>query len=398
MMFIILKGEVGVYTNYRLPSAEMIRTLGAGDLFADSGLLQDKRAAYTTVALTDAIILPVERNSFPEFLQDEPALAFEIFKDLYLRLEKTVASCKDASDCNADNNHHRENKHDGKKADVKIPGANSEPPARADRKTTAEAAAPHQRPTRASDDRTGGIKLFPEGHGLYELLLKNDDATHLMNKSHTCPICKTGFSSLAVKNSKLVLASTDSDMRSRYRDIEPLYYEVLTCPQCLYSALPDVFATPDKSKTDIARELEAVKKTVTVREGVNRDTDSVFAGYYLALFCAPFCFSKYQLITGKLLYKLSRVYQDAGDETMEKQTAQKALENYIFVYENIGIPPIQEQQICILIGELCLKLGDLKGAVTFFFKAKTSGISTPVLKSHAENRVYDIREMAAACR
>ena len=83
---------------------------------------------------------------------------------------------------------------------------------------------------------------------------------------------------------------------------------------------------------------------------------------------------------------------------MEIQTARRALENYLNAYEKIGIPEVQEQQVCILIGELYLKLGDLKNAVSFFFKAKTSRISTPVLKNHADNRIYDIREMAAANR
>ncbi|NLA87444.1 MAG: cyclic nucleotide-binding domain-containing protein, partial [Clostridiales bacterium] len=89
IMFILLKGEVGVYTDYRLPSAEMVKVLMAGNFFADTGLLQDKRAAYTTAALSEAIILPIERSSLHEFLQEETALTYEIIKELSLRLEQT---------------------------------------------------------------------------------------------------------------------------------------------------------------------------------------------------------------------------------------------------------------------------------------------------------------------
>jgi uncharacterized protein (DUF2225 family) len=380
MMFIILKGEVGVYSSYRLPGAEMIRTLGAGEFFADAGLLQDKKAAYTTVSLSDAIILPVERHSFQAFLQDEPALAFEMVRDLYLRLESNGTLNKETSDHHTDDTHYGATNAEAKQTEA----------------TITDAAQPSDSVTTGSV--SGGFRLFPEGHGHYDLLLNNNDTVLLMHKSHTCPICKKDFPSLAVRNSKLVLASTDNDMRSRYKGIEPLYYEVLTCPHCLYSALPDLFNAPDKSKPEMARELESIKNAVTFRGGMDRDAESVFTGYYLALFCAPFCFSKHQLVTGKLLYKLSRVYQDTGDTAMEYQTAQKALENYLYAYENIGIPAAQEQQICILIGELFLKLGDMKNAINFFFKAKTSASSTPALKNHADNRVYDIREMAAACR
>lgn len=387
IMFIILKGDIGVYTDYRLPIAKMIKTLGAGDLFADPGLLQDKKAVYTTAALSEAIVLPVERNSFQEFLQEEPSLAFEIIKELSLRLEQTGEPVIHS----AGERHHPDNKPGEAKPEQQKKDEGNQKPV----KTAKEPAAV---PPVKTITPAGKFMLFPEDHGHYSLPLNNNDTTHLMYKSHTCPICKGGFEALAVKTSKLVLASTDADMRSRYKDIEPLYYEVLTCPHCLYSALPDVFEQPDKSKPEIMRELEAVKNAVTVRQDAEKDTASVFAGFYLALFCAPFSFSKHQLVSGKLLYKLSRVYQDAGDENMEIQTAKKALEHYLYAYENIGIPEVQEQQICILIGELYFKLGDLKNAISFFFKAKTSRNSTPALKNHADNRVYDIREMAAACR
>ena len=146
------------------------------------------------------------------------------------------------------------------------------------------------------------------------------------------------------------------------------------------------------------RELEPLSNSVTIHQDCQKNTDSVFAGFYLALFCAPISFSKHHLITGKLLYKLSRVYQDAGDESMERLTINKALEQYLSAYEKVGVSPSQEQQICILIGELYLKQGELKDAISFFSKAKSSKNSSPVLKNHAESRIYDIREMAAASR
>lgn len=380
IMFVVLMGDVGVYSNYRLPSAEMVMTLTAGDFFADAGLLQDKRAAYTTVALSEAIILPIAMDNAAGFLQDEPALALELFRDLYLKLEQARTGVK--------NNGHHNEKHKGheKKPEVKHavkPAENRQPEG-----VAASSTAP-------VSDRCAA--LFPEGHGSYTLPL--DTAAHiLMKKSHTCPICGGLFDTMAVRPSKLILASTDSDMRSRYKGIEPLYYEVLTCPYCLYSALPDVFEIPERSKAEVRRALEAFKKQIGFSFGPERDTASVFAGYYLALISASYCFIKYQLVLGKLYYKLSRVYQDAGDEDMALQAAKKALDNYLYAYENIGIPPTQDQQICIIIGELYLKQNDLKNAISFFSKAKRNPNSTPVLKSHADNRIYDIREMASALK
>ncbi|NMA26004.1 MAG: DUF2225 domain-containing protein [Clostridiales bacterium] len=387
IMLIILKGDVGVYTDYRLPNAEMIRVLGPGDVFADPGLLQDKRASYATVALSETIVIPIERTSFNKFVLEEPSLAFEIIKELSLRLEQTSEPLMRS----AGETRHTDNKPDETKPEKQKKDEGKQ-------KTVKTADEPASAPPDKTASQPGKFMLFPEEHGNYTLLLNNNDTERLMKKSHTCPICNGNFEALTVKSSKLVLASTDADMRNRYKGIEPLYYETLTCPHCLFSALPDFFGNPDKSKQNILRELDKIKNSVVVRQDAERDTNSVFAGFYLALYCAQFSFSRYQLVAGKLLYKLSRIYQDAGDENMEIQTARRALENYLNAYEKIGIPEVQEQQVCILIGELYLKLGDLKNAVSFFFKAKTSRISTPVLKNHADNRIYDIREMAAANR
>jgi uncharacterized protein len=399
ILFVILKGEIGVYTDYKFPGAEMVSTLGSGDLFADPGLLQDKKAAYTTVTLSEAIIVPIERKSFNDFLQEEPSLVFELIKELYLRLERTTAAYKELIIQHAQPSKNQEKKPEGKKSET-LNTTDTKPIPHKHENEPAAVSAAAAVPLVASDKFAGesSFALFPAQHGHYELLVNNDDSAHLMSKSYTCPICKSVFSSLTVKPSKLVLAATDKDMRSRYKGIEPLYYEVLTCPHCLFSALQDSFASPDKSKTDILRELETIKNTVQIDPCSRKDTDSVFAGYYLALFCAPISFSKYQLAAGKLLYKLSRIYQDAGDESMEMSTAQKALDNYLYAYEKTGISPAQEQQICIIIGELYLKQGCLKEAIAFFSKAKSSANSSPAFKSHAENRVYDIREMAAAAR
>ena len=196
-----------------------------------------------------------------------------------------------------------------------------------------------------------------------------------------------------MKPSKLTATSTDSDLRYRYNGIEPLYYEVLTCPHCLYSALHDVFNSPDNVRQDILRELEPFKNVVQISAGANRDADSVFTGFYLALFCAPISFNKYQLVAAKLLYKLKCIYSDTGDAALEDITARKALDSYLYSYARIGIPPSREQQVCILIGELYYKQSDLKNALSFFNRARSCTSSNTVLKNHAEKRVLVIRGM-----
>ena len=104
ILFLLLKGKAGVYANDpaagnsaaagNTAPADLIRTLGAGDFFADPGLLLGKTAAYTTVSLSDAIILPIGRNSALDFMREEPAIALELIRELSLLLEQMSTAYK----------------------------------------------------------------------------------------------------------------------------------------------------------------------------------------------------------------------------------------------------------------------------------------------------------------
>jgi uncharacterized protein (DUF2225 family) len=386
LLFVVAKGEVGVYQQYKTPKAQKVRTLVSGDLFADPGLLRDQPAAYATVSHDEAIIIPIEKRAVHDFLQKEPALAFEILKELFLRLEESESPGANAQRTGAGA------ERDTGAADDGGPAAQNPPEASAVDEPQAVGALPRHAPP-ASGAPAAGRKssaLFPPGHGTYTLPLTDPDDALLMDKNEQCPVCESVFTARVVRPSKLAIISTDPDLRCRYKGIEPLYYEVLTCPHCLYSALHDQFESPEKPKKDILKALEALKSTVDISIGPPKTTESIFAGYYLALSCAPIAFSKHQLTEAKIQYKLSRIYADAGDPEMENQTAAKALENYLYAYTHIDIPPSQEQQICVLMGELYFKQNDLKNAYDFFTKARSG--ENPALKKHAENRIFDIRD------
>jgi uncharacterized protein (DUF2225 family) len=236
--------------------------------------------------------------------------------------------------------------------------------------------------------------LFPKGHGVYRLPLDGTDRGCLMEKSYACPYCKKEFRAPAIRPSKLAIECTDADMRHRYRGVEPLYFDIVTCPECLYSAPDELFSDPDNKRADLSA-LKNLKQAYLGFTGEGAETDKLFAGYYLALQCAPECFAPRHLAQAKLLLKLSRVYQDCKDSAMEQELAGRALDEYVRFYLNEKCDPGQDQQLCLIIGELYLKGNDIKNAREFFFKAKTIREGAPILKDHAENRLAQIRTMAA---
>jgi uncharacterized protein (DUF2225 family) len=214
-----------------------------------------------------------------------------------------------------------------------------------------------------------------------------------MEKSFVCPICKKSIKALTIRPSKLITDKTDSDMRVRYKGVEPIYYDIVTCPHCLYSALSEMFECPDKPSPDLRSALEAMKPEIGASPSTSINTFSVFAGYYLALFCTPKCFVSPHIAIAKLLLKLNWIYQDCGDKQMEEKTAKQALDAYMYVYQNLNNPPKVDQQLCFIIGELYLKLNDKNNARNFLFKAQSNREGIPLLRTKAADRIIEIREM-----
>jgi len=382
MMRMLLKGEAGVISG-RPGEHRLVGRLKPGDFFGEAALFLQENEPLAVVALTDIVVLPIPRDGAAAFFSEEPAFAFELCRALCARLHGRDAAASGASQ--------------SAPADEALQHETAgQEPQQASVSGAPETAPAEETPQTAASRPAGVFPLFPEGHGVCTLPMNNADREHLFLKSAACPLCGQSFEHLAVRTSKLVLKSTDSDMRPRYRDIEPLYYEVVTCPHCLYSALPDVFDKPGKPSADFLNELAEIKAGCNLRFGEEMDADSVFAGYYLALHCAPRCFARPQLITGRLYAKLSRVYQDAGNSRMEMHMAQQALDAYMYAYQNIRIPASQDQQLCLMIAELNFKLGHMREARDFFFKVKISRGGAPQLKRQAENRLYEIREGARA--
>jgi hypothetical protein len=130
-----------------------------------------------------------------------------------------------------------------------------------------------------------------------------------------------------------------------------------------------------------------------IRTGTERDTFTVFAGYYLAILCAPVAFDDHQLITANLWLRISRLYKDCEEETLRLYAVKKALEDYEYAYQNLKISEKQSQQLCYIMGDLQYQLGDLDEARNYFFVAKSNREGSALMKRQADMRLEEIREL-----
>jgi len=380
-MYILLKGNVGVYKNYKEANEIQIATLDPGDFFGEMTLFINKSRTATVVALSEAVVLVLNYSNTLEFFKTHPDVTLSFIKTLCLRLDTLNNSYEKL--------HSQTLPPGGKKTPNQASGSEGNKPV-----LTTQPSQDQKQESAPKQSPSNNASLFPEGHGQYTLTFDNGNKEFLFEKGFACPNCGHAFKALAVKSSKLTPEQTDRDLRVHYKGIEPLYYDIVICPKCWFSALSDIFKDGIKAKDFINETISPFKAEFALKFGAETDTFTIIAGYYLALLCTQKCYRKPDLIQAKLWLKLSRIYQDCQDDKMELYASQQALDAYLHAFEHISLPLNQYQQLYIMIGELCYKLGDADKARNYFFKAKTDKEGSNVYKRHAEDRLDDIKAVS----
>ena len=362
-MLILLQGQAGVYKDYGQPGQKEVELIGPGDFIGERGLFLARQPLHTVVATEPAIAVAINRSNVNELFTTLPEITFTIISQLCIKLEAL------------------RNEHDALIEDVR-----------------AGVATKKMQEAEAKASRSSNI--FPEGHGSYTLPIDNTLSEFLYEDTVTCPLCAHVFKNLMLITSKLRRdGDAERDMRVRYKGIEPMFHELVSCPGCLYTADKDAFLeTSKRVREQVNDEIGRFKSEMHIKVGYERDSFTVFAGYYLAILCAPFAHEKYQLEQALLWQKLGRIYTDMEDEPMAKYAAEKALERYRYSYGNIRVGPAREQQLCYIIGDLLERTGDEDEAMQFFFSAKANRSGTPVLKRQADLRLEEIRERKRAAK
>lgn len=351
-MYIIIQGSAGIYKNYQTPNEVRSAVLETGGFFGEASLFLGKARNATLVALTDMLVLAITKQNINELFFSQPQLTYVIMDGLCRRLDQVNTAYE---------------------------------------KLYFEAA---KNMTQAgAQQQSASSTLFPEGHGSYLLPIDNTKSEYLYEDTFTCPVCGQGFKSLIVLSSRLVADGTDNDLRVHYKDIEPMYYDIVTCPACYYSSLKDQFDdVMPRLRERVLTAIAPYKAGMAIKSAKDRDTFTVFAGYYLAILCAPVCISESQRVTASLWNKLARLYKDCNDQKMYEYATKKALEDYQYAYSNFDIFGKALQQICYILGDLHEKTGNLDEAKNYFFTAINEHDGTPVMRRMAEDRLDELKE------
>lgn len=224
--------------------------------------------------------------------------------------------------------------------------------------------------------------------------MKNELPAGMYHKETKCPVCERKFKTIRVKSNASPLDRKDEDFCPYYKNINPMYYEIIICPECAYAA-------SEKNFNELGDfELIALKNAFKGRHvardycGV-RDWNEAIDSFKLALLTATAKKSKSSVVAGICL-RIAWLYREKLDEK-EKVFLNYSYENYRKTYEEESPPygNLSEMMVLYLLGELARRLELIDDAAYWLGKAIQSPDrrNNPRIEEMARNQFAVVREV-----
>lgn len=212
----------------------------------------------------------------------------------------------------------------------------------------------------------------------------------------TCQLCGKKFTSPRVRSKYLRVKHVDKDFCKHYESINPLFYEIIVCPQCGFAYNEEIQKVPmsARQRQDIKSRLEMILQGNAPKDynGV-RDLNQAIETFLLALFTlegrpAP------QSKKGMLYLKLAWLYRFQGNQGKEAKYIEKALSTLTLAYKNEIFTEAQaEVNITYLIGALYFQTGQYQEAARWLDRIiRRPKPVLPALAKQARELWVELRE------
>ena len=96
VMYDIISGKIGIFTDYQTENEERIAELQSGEIFGEMGMVEDFPRSATAVALEDGTMLvELGESDLTEYLKDKPEKILQVMRQVSKRIRETTQNYLD---------------------------------------------------------------------------------------------------------------------------------------------------------------------------------------------------------------------------------------------------------------------------------------------------------------
>lgn len=392
-MYIILSGAVNIYANEYSKDTPPLVILKNGDFFGEMALLEDFPRSTTAVAKEECLFLVINKVNFEKAIKDDPGFAIKIMQSLSNRLRLQTKRYAELEE----------------RLCVKgpVPEPESQVLPSENKEINPSASAENQKnfsfiveekPELIFNEETLIENFFPQGHILYNVPEPDSYKNFIVEKEKECPACGTVFNAFLVRHSKLNLDKIEDDYRLVYKDFDPIWYSIWTCPNCYYANFYEEFPKKLHSYHQelILKRKDILRRIFNPNNNSERTIDDVLNDYYQAI-QSLIIKKEHSKDLGKIWMRLAWLYKDLGDKVMYEKSSLQAFAYYYDYYYNSGAASQKEdQQLSYILGLFFLKFNNPTNARKHFLKAIIKKDGDQRINDQAYDQIQDIKKAEKA--
>ena len=252
----------------------------------------------------------------------------------------------------------------------------------------------------------------PESDGNKETAKSLDDfdeVVFLADRDHTCPVCRTRFTSKVIKPGEIKTEGMDIDMRPRSVNADIIKYRVVECPGCGFADMEKYFNEVGTNEAALIKEKLIRKADADDINEISREYAEAYRYYRSALRCALIRSLKSSrrgyiaLNTAWLLRGWREKLMNEGYMVMdtdpmsaeeEKKILSYTLRTFMDAWANEDFPVcgMDGPTFDYLIAALCYEQGHIADSQKYLLRCLQEQDLKPVLRTMAE----ELREMIRA--
>jgi len=310
-MYIILKGTVGVFLTGAIGTLAQVATLKDGHFFGEMALFDNLPRSASCIALEDTLAVVITKDNLQEFLAACPDMAMQMLENMSGRVRKT-------NDELYKNNRFVKNRHVPKFA---MP------------------------------------LVYVNGHATRKVI---QDVQYLREYKQACPICGKAMPVTDLKRNIMEVTDFDMDCRVHYKGINPLWYEIITCPHCYYTNHYLKFFGINNFEFELVKKVlyNEHRPIVEARLEKRSDFDYLVLHYLQAIHINEHINAGGNVLIGGMWRNLYWLAKDVSDKEFTDFCAKKAMEKYqLAMEENRFFDALERATVALTLANLQIYCG-----------------------------------------